>query len=252
MQAVILISANLEWQAAKPLFAGAPEQESPLGKWVELKLQAPRLAGAGPRTGMLHDLGYPVVVFHGGWGKISAAATAQYVIDRWNPPLLINLGTCGGFRGHIERDEVVLVEKTLVYDILEQMTDPDEALSHYTTELDLSWLKDPLPYPVRRTLLISGDRDLIAEEVPSLHRRFGAVAGDWESGAIAWVAARNHTRCLILRGVSDLVGPGDGEAASDGEAYGDGGQFFAASAGRILKQLFDQRPTWIQLGTAKP
>ncbi|RPI83169.1 MAG: hypothetical protein EHM41_16570 [Chloroflexi bacterium] len=45
-------------------------------------------------------------------GKISAAASTQYIIDRWNPDLLINLGTCGGFEGCIERGAVVLVEKT--------------------------------------------------------------------------------------------------------------------------------------------
>lgn len=247
MEAVVLISSNLEWQAAKPLFPNVQEQESPLGKWFEMRLPIPKREGAGARTGMLSELGFPIVVFHGGWGKISAAATAQYVIDRWNPPLLINLGTCGGFRGHIERDEVVLVEKALVYDILEQMTNPEEALDHYTTQLDLAWLTGDLPQPVKRSLMISGDRDLIAEEVTSLHARFGAVAGDWESGAIAWVAARNGTRCLILRGVSDLVGPGEDFIAS-GEAYGDNGQFFSESAGRILKNLVEHLPAWIQLG----
>jgi adenosylhomocysteine nucleosidase len=246
MQAVILISANLEWQAAKPLFPGAQEQESPMGKWFEVKLPKPKPEGAGPRTGMLSEVGYPIVVFHGGWGKISAAASAQYVIDRWKPPLLINLGTCGGFRGHIERDEIVLVEKTMVYDIVEQMTDPDEALNHYTTTFDLSWLKGQLPQPVRRTLIISGDRDLIGEDVPMLHDRFGAVAGDWESGAIAWVAARNQTRCLILRGVSDLVGPGGGDA------YDGDGQFFATAAARVLKQLVEHLPAWIQLASPRP
>jgi adenosylhomocysteine nucleosidase len=247
MEAVVLISANLEWRATRPLFPEAKVQESPLGEWLEVRLPAPKRQGAGARTGMLSDLGYPIVAFHGGWGKIAAAASAQYVIDRWNPPLLINLGTCGGFRGHIEQNEVVLVEKTLVYDIVEQMTDPAEALAHYTTTLDLSWLKDEPPQTVRRTLMVSGDRDLIASEVPMLHERFGAVAGDWESGAIAWVAARNGTRCLILRGVSDLVGPGAGDTASASDAYDGDGQFFAESAGRILQNLFETLPAWIQL-----
>ena len=45
----------------------------------------------------------PIVFFQGGWGKISAAASTQHVIDRWHPALIINLGTCGGFKGHIEK-----------------------------------------------------------------------------------------------------------------------------------------------------
>jgi adenosylhomocysteine nucleosidase len=36
-------------------------------------------------------------------------------------------------------------------------------------------------------------------------RSLAVALGDWESGAIAWVAAHNHTRVIILRGVTDLV-----------------------------------------------
>ncbi len=56
-------------------------------------------------------------------------------------------------------------------------------------------------------------------DLPHLRPRYGAVAGDWESGAIAYVAARNHVRCLILRGVPDLVGAGGGEAYGNIEVF---------------------------------
>jgi hypothetical protein len=85
--------------------------------------------------------------FHGGWGKISAAATAQEAIDLWQPDLLVNLGTCGGFEGRIARGTIILVTRTIVYDILEQMSDPDEAISHYSTELD--WTGCPTRCPIR-------------------------------------------------------------------------------------------------------
>jgi adenosylhomocysteine nucleosidase len=181
----------------------------------------------------------PILFFYGGWGKIGAAASAQYVIDRWHPELLVNLGTCGGFEGEIERDTIVLAERTLVYDIIEQMVEQDVVIAHYTTDLDLSWLREPYPLDVRRTLLVSGDRDLLIADIPRLKAEFGAVAGDWESGAIAWVAARNHTRCLILRGVSDLVGQGGGEA------YEGNFQVFEEGARRILTRLVRALPAWI-------
>jgi adenosylhomocysteine nucleosidase len=160
------------------------------------------------------------------------------VIDRWKPDLLVNLGTCGGFAGEVERGEILLVERTLVYDIIEQMGDYDEHIAHYTTEIDLGWLREPFPQVVRRSLLVSGDRDLLVEDVPLLKERFGAVAGDWESGAIAFVAARNHIRLLILRGVSDLVSP------AGSEAYGNL-QYFAQATAGIFRQLLDALPGWI-------
>ena len=177
--------------------------------------------------------------FQGGWGKIAAAASTQFVIDRWKPKLLINLGTCGGFDGQIERGEILLVEKTIVYDIIEQMGDAQQAIEHYTTEIDLSWLGEPFPLAVRRSLLVSGDRDLLSKDVPDLAARYGAVAGDWESAAIAWTAARNQTPVLILRGVTDLVSEGGGEA------YGDYG-LFVEKTREVMNLLVEGFGVWMK------
>ncbi len=230
VDAVVLISADAEWRPVRERFAGLPPLATPYGEAI-----AATLPGRGPDR--------RVVFFHGGWGKIAAAASTQYAIDRWRPPLLVNLGTCGGFAGDIAAGEVLLVDFTLVYDILEQMGDPDEALAHYATELDLSWLRGPLPLPARRELLISADRDIVAGEIPDLRGRFGAIAADWESGAIAHVAARNGTRCLILRAVTDLV---DHER-EDGEAYGRP-ELFAARTESVMARLLDSLPGWLAMG----
>jgi adenosylhomocysteine nucleosidase len=185
---LVLISANAEWRAVSRLIPGPERQSSPFGEYFSTHLETK-----------------PFLFFQGGWGKIAAAASTQYVIDRWRPRLLVNLGTCGGFEGQIERGTVLLVEKTIVYDITEQMGDAQAAIEHYTTAIDLSWLRQPFPLAVRRSLLVSGDRDLLVEDVPRLAAQYGAAAGDWESGAIAWTARRNNTPLLILRGVTDLV-----------------------------------------------
>jgi len=216
-----VISANSEWRAVKELFPALQFRESPFGEFADLALGAQRLT-----------------LFHGGWGKVSAAASAQYVIDRFAPDLLINLGTCGGFAGRIQIGTVILVERTLIYDIIEQMGDGAEAIEHYASFLDLTWLPSNLPHPVSRGLLVSADRDILADDIPMLIETYGAVAADWESGAIAWVARKNGTRCLILRGVSDLVG-GDG-----GEAYGNL-ELFHQRTKTVMKNLFDQLPDWL-------
>lgn len=195
---VVLISANAEWRAIKEILAGRNLEiiPTPLGETFHLQLET-----------------FALTFFHGGWGKISAAATAQYAIDHFQPELLVNLGTCGGLDGRATPGDILLVERTLVYDIVEQMGDAQEALEHYSAELDLSWLAGlSLPADVRRGLLVSADRDILAEDVAMLIKRFNASAADWESGAIAWVAARNSAPCLILRGVTDIVSAGGGEA----------------------------------------
>jgi adenosylhomocysteine nucleosidase len=223
---IVLVSAAAEWRAVHAMFPSAATITTPLGESFVASLTGS--SGA-----------YEVQFFQGGWGKIAAAASTQYVIGRWQPELLINLGTCGGFAGYIESAEIVLANRTIVYDIQELMGDPVAALAHFDTAIDLSWLGEIPPHPVRRTLLVSGDRDLVAAEISELVERFGAVAGDWESGAIAWVAARHGTRCLILRGVTDLVGSASGDAT-----YGNRDLWVAATK-RVMRTLVKQLPDWI-------
>jgi adenosylhomocysteine nucleosidase len=149
---VVLISANAEWRVVRKYFSVSSVSSSPYGEWFTYSYKE------------LPDLRKPIVFIHGGWGKVAAAASTQYAISLWHPEMIINLGTCGGFEGEIDRGEIILVDKTLIYDIYEQMGDPEEHIQHYISEIDTSWLNDPLPLKVKRTLLVSGDRDLVSKE----------------------------------------------------------------------------------------
>ena len=246
MKVVVLISANCEWKAVKDILAPAEVRFNPLGETFTMPfdLQPFNLQ--------------PLTFFHSGWGKVSSAAATQYAIDHWQPDLLVNLGTCGGFEGRIERGTIILVEKTIIYDIIEQMFDAAESIAHYSTELDLSWLADdglsttdhgPAPAlssvegSIVRGLLVSGDRDIVVSDIPKLVEKYGAVAADWESGAIAWTAKRNGVRCLILRGVTDLVGP------AGGEAYGDN-RVFLENMKKVMAGLVEQLPAWLEKARA--
>jgi adenosylhomocysteine nucleosidase len=197
---VVLVSANAEWRALEKVVTATGHGTTPVGETLE----------AG---GLLY--------LHGGWGKIDAAASAQYAIDRWHPRVLVNLGTCGGFAGAVKPDDVVLVDRTVVYDIVERMGDPNEAIDAYGTAIDLSWLH--ATSAVVRGTIVSADQDLDPARLDELARRYHAVAADWESGSIARVAAKNHTHVLILRGVSDVV-----SAAGD-VTYGNLASFDAAA-----------------------
>ena len=221
MKVVVIISANAEWRVVKEFYPNLEIQMSPYGEFANLTFDF-----------------RPVTFFHGGWGKISAAATTQYVIDHFKPDLLINLGTCGGFAGRIETGAIILVDRTLVYDIIEQMGDGAEAIKHYASDLDLSWLPVNLPFPTPRRLLVSADRDILMDDIPMLIEKYDVVAADWESGAIAWVAQKNNTRVLILRAVTDLVG-GDG-----GEAYGNI-ELFHERTKEVMGELLRQLPEWL-------
>ena len=218
----VLISAGAEWRALTPRYPGIKKENTPFGECFTAPVNQ-----------------HPVHFLHGGWGKVAAAASTQYAIDRWYPDRIVNLGTCGGFQGEIEQGAVVLAEKTVVYDIMDQMCDPDQAIVHYTVEQDLSWLPTPTPQLVQQGILASADRDLFPQAISELKSKYQAIAADWESGAIAWVAHQNHKPCLILRGVTDLVGPGDNVA------YGNY-RYFEEQCQPLMAAFAQYLPAWLE------
>ncbi|RPJ26992.1 MAG: hypothetical protein EHM33_09625 [Chloroflexi bacterium] len=219
MKTTILISAIAEWNAVKPLFPNAKLRRFPFGECFDILIQDEHIS-----------------FFHSGWGKIASAGSMQYVIDKYSPDLIVNLGTCGGFEGTVKQGDIILVDKTYVYDIVELMGDLD-IVSYSASSLDLSWLTEPYPFPVRRGMIASADSDLPPGKIPFL-KSLGAIAADWESAALAWVAGRNNARLLILRGVSDMVGEAGGEAYNNIEMFNE-------RAKGIMEQLIEQLPEWL-------
>lgn len=220
---VVIISADGEWDAIPKIFPDAEFQESPYGQWMTREIN-----------------GEPVIFYHGFYGKIPSAASAQYVIDRWKPEVIFNFGTCGGFRGEIERDDIVLADKAVVYDIISHIGSTENAIKYFSSDIDLTWLKEPYPIKVHKGTIVSGDRDLLPEDIPMLKEKYGAKVGDWESGSISFVCRHNGTKLLILRGVSDLVG------SDGGDAYGTR-VIWLEAAEKIIRKLVDSLPGWLSI-----
>lgn len=227
---VVTITASTEWEAVCEIEAVQEVNYSPLGCWFSKEIR-------------VNTDTVGVAFFHGGEGKIPAACSTQYIIDTWRPKLLVNLGTCGGFKGRIEKGTIILVERTVVYDIYDQMVNSDSVKQDCSTDLDITWLRDPYPQEVRKSMMLSADRDIVPADIAKLEKEYNAVTADWESGSIAYVANKNKTRCLILRGVSDLVNSGGGEA------YAESGDInvFRDEARLIMTSLLRALPSWLAL-----
>jgi adenosylhomocysteine nucleosidase len=223
----VVISANAEWKTIKRFFPSENYSESPWGEYFFTDIK-------------LKDGIERVLFFHEGWGKVAAAGATQYVIDKFNPSVVINLGTCGGFEGKAEIMDIILAERTVIYDIREAMGDSKQAIADYSVDIDLSWLGPAeFPFSMKRSVLVSADRDLVPSEIESLSAAYGAVSGDWESGAIAYTCKRNNKKVLILRGVTDLV------SSVSGEAYNNFA-LFELRTDHVMTRLIEMLPALIQ------
>lgn len=121
----------------------------------------------------------------------------------------------------------------VTYDIYEQMSDPDEAVAYYSHEIELPPIT--IQKGMHAATIVSGDRDLFPEEIPGLAKKYNAVAGDGESGAIAHIAAKNKIPCHIVRGISDVV------YSEGSEVYSSLDTFEKASE-NILRKLYSLLP----------
>lgn len=219
---VVLVSANSEWEIVLSILNPAKVDKTPLGDCF------------------IHQLAGDTLLFlHSGWGKVRSAAAAQYVIDTFNPQLMINLGTCGGFEGYTQIGEILLAESMVIYDIFERMGDPEDAIDRYRSRLDTSWLPESLPEGTRRATIGSADQDIDFNNYNLLTEKFMLTAADWESAPIGWVAQTNRVSCLILRGVSDLVGPNSSETDANHALW-------KARARQIMHKLLDDLPFYLK------
>ena len=221
MKIAVIISADAEWAAVKPQYPNTKMEQYVFGECFQV---------------ILNDI--PITYFQTGWGKTASAGALQHILDVYSPDLVVNLGTCGGFEGVVKQGDVILVERTFMYDIVELM-EATSVSDYYASTLDLSWLAGPEPYPARRGVIASADSDLLPDKIPFLKSE-GAIAADWESAALAWVAQKNNARLLILRMVSDIVG----EQGSD--AYDNIGVFKERTR-TIMQQLVEQLPAWLNV-----
>ncbi|GAK58281.1 5'-methylthioadenosine/S-adenosylhomocysteine nucleosidase [Candidatus Vecturithrix granuli] len=219
----VLISAKTEWNVVTAYYAITQLESTPFGGKFSLKYDEEEID-----------------FFLGGYGKIDAAASTQYIIDTYAPALIINFGTCGGFAGYTKAGDILVVDKTLVYDIVERMFDAGQAIQAYATDIDVSWVQDIPDFPVIRSLLVSADRDIDPKDVERLHRMYHAIAGDWESGSIAHICKRNSIPVFIVRGVSDVV------SAYGGEAY-QSPAIFITRTETIMKKLLHNLLPWITM-----
>jgi len=116
---------------------------------------------------------------------------------------------------------------------------PREPIEFYTTRHDFSYLRQPYPIEVVQTRLLSADQDLDPRQIPWLVETYQAAAVDWESGAIAWTAARSGRPCLVLRGVTDLVSPEGGESYDLLELY-------HQRTDQVMPPILESLPAWLE------
>ncbi len=168
-------------------------------------------------------LGKRVAIAKCGIGKVFAAISAQTMIMKYAPKLLVNTGVGGALASGLRCGDIVVADRLCQHDMdTSPIGDPRGLISginmiwfdtdERARELLLECGKE-LSLSVKVGSIATGDRFVATREVKDdVATTFGASVCEMEGGAIAQVAYVNETPFIVVRAISDSA---DGEASMD-------------------------------------
>jgi adenosylhomocysteine nucleosidase len=178
-------------------------------------------------SGKIYD--NKVVLAKCGVGKVNAALNTQYIIDKFNPSIIINTGVAGGIKKDLSVGDIVIGESFVQYDFDASAlgyakgymctgVDNDKPTIYYSSKELISKFEkivsnmelDGNKITIHKGRIATGDTFISSsEKKQELERLFNAAAVEMEAGAIAQTSNINNIPCLIIRAISDLA---DGSA----------------------------------------
>lgn len=221
----LITATRTEFFQISPLLAEAGFNQSAFGE----------KSGLGWVCGEIREK--QILLLRSGVGKVSAAMATQFLIDHFQPRLVVNLGAAGALNSDLKPGSVIVTASAQEWDVdlsalyMRQFftLPPEEALN-------LSAILSVLTSGVSTGKILTGDV-FVADKNhrERLARKFSAIAVDMEAAAIAKVCAQNQTPFLIIKGISDQA---------DNNAFLDLNQnlkLASANSFKTLKQILDRK-----------
>jgi adenosylhomocysteine nucleosidase len=195
---------------------GAMEEEVVLLREQLKELQEKKLAGCEFYQGFLNN--QEVVLLKSGIGKVNASIGTTLMIQMYNPDVILNTGSAGGFHTDLNVGDVVISTEVRHHDVdatifgyeygqVPQMPAnymPDEKLVQAAVKAGARVEN----IQVAQGLIASGDSFMSDHErVEDIRNKFPALyAAEMEAAAIAQTCYQFNVPFVIIRSLSDIAG----------------------------------------------
>ncbi len=158
-----------------------------------------------------------VVVSISGVGKVNAAITTSMLINKYQPELIINIGSAGGLLPGQSIGDIVIANKLQYHDFdIGPDTKDDERFIFYTDKELMKRLNEvlsKLTYTFHEGLMVSGDQ-FILKTNPAFNRIqevfFDAHCVEMEAASIAHTCSKYNVPFVVMRSLSDVVAENEG------------------------------------------
>ena len=176
-----------------------------------------------------------VIVVKSNVGKVNSARVTQILIDKFNPSLVINVGTAGSVDNRLDIGDVVVADKLYQYDFdvtpFGRKLGEIENIGEYL-EVDNNLLELFNDMNVTIGGIASGDKFIINnEEKNSIREIFNALCIEMEGASIGQVCYLDKVPFIVIRSITDKK---DGSSKVDFETFLESSSKKAVS---ILKEI---------------
>ncbi|MCH2535130.1 MAG: hypothetical protein MK008_11865 [Bdellovibrionales bacterium] len=139
-------------------------------------------------------------------GTVPAAIATDMLIKNFNPNVVINAGTAGGFKSRgAQIGEVYAADSTQFHNRRIQIPGYAEYGRYYLTHKNDYYQKIISNLNLKAGLLTTGDSLDYSDLDKELVEPNKAVIKDMEAAAIAWVCYHHQTPAIFLKSVTDIV-----------------------------------------------
>lgn len=153
-----------------------------------------------------------IILCLSGIGKVNAAATTQYLIDKYNPSIIINSGCAGSLIEDVKVLDTVIASYVTYHDfspirIMKECV-PDNGLVKTSTDiirnLETILKENDIKYHIGG--ICSGDCFVTSSEMrDDIYSRTNSLAVDMESASIGHISKKNNVPFIIIRSISDFA-----------------------------------------------
>lgn len=144
------------------------------------------------------------VLIISGIGKVNAAISTQYLIDKYKVETIINIGTCGSLNKTNNIGDIFAVDKAIQFDF--DLSDLDNVPVGYIQDYDTNFFHTTNCLNFKINTLATLDRFSKNEKDIDRIIKLGATLKDMEGASILQVTTTNNIKSIIVKVVSDVYG----------------------------------------------
>lgn len=161
-----------------------------------------------------------VVVVKSNVGKVNSSRVCQILIDKFNPSLVINVGTAGSVDSNLDIGNIVVANRLVQYDFDvtpfgRKIGEIENIGEHIEVKKELLELFNDMN--VNIGCIASGDKFIVKrEEKDNIRNNFNALCIEMEGASIAQVCYLDNIPFLVIRSITDKL---DGSSKIDFETF---------------------------------